>query len=810
MEDINTSAFSGSDQPGRFHYFPFYNTKQASFFLALIAVLFTCTSINNEYALDDSITIHQNDYVLKGIRGMGDILTHDAYDSFYKRMCAKDQLQGGRYRPLPILTFAFEQELIGRYRSGKYMMVSDLNHNGRLDYSPVEATNACGTDTETTYEYNDFEDVNQDGQASPDECVTCWDLNRNFKNDFNEDLNQDGVYNEIDCQVNKAWIRHFNNIWLYALLCMVLYTLLNRYIIRNNQDLAFLSALVFAAHPIHSEIVANVIGRESILSLLFICLTLLSAFNYMQSKQSSHLFWTCLCCLLAMLSKEYGLLLLLIVPLSLYVFGEDSFSLKRSLVPFLLFAAFAVGMIYLDIEELSFGLHPLLLYSFLALVFVSLVQLYIKFYPQEQPANKLMNGLFTVSLVYLVLRLNAVNTAPGVEDTEILNNPYLFASPADAFATKVYVLIYYLKLLVFPHPLCSDYSFATFNYQTPASIGFWLSLLVHLGLFVAGVVLSRRKRLLGYALLWYLLFILVPSNLFFSTGTVLLEGHIFHSSVGFAIVVSIGILKIVDLGKASMAVKRAVLFAALLLVLSLFGAKMWERNWDWKNDVSLFLKDVKNNSNSVLILGNAGARWIDLADTREITGFYEPGSDSTRYNDYNGTLKITDEEVKAGGYKNKREAALNYGIGYLEKAVTLHSKYVNGYLNLGLAHYKLGHDDKVIFYWKMAEHLYPNNPYLSNYYEVYKNLLQQRAVKAAVDGRYDAAIQDYTRLRIVDPKYYDAWKGLKEIYEVKGDVKKMRQCEKQMLLLSPSVPTEPSQAPFPEDSLLTKKNKNPC
>ncbi len=87
----------------------------------------------------------------------------------------------------------------------------------------------------------------------------------------------------------------------------------------------------------------------------------------------------------------------------------------------------------------------------------------------------------------------------------------------------------------------------------------------------------------------------------------------------------------------------------------------------------------------------------------------------------NGTLKITDEEVKQGGYRNKREAALYKGIKFLKHAIELHPRYVNGYLNLGLAHFKLRKDFEALYYWKMAERLYPNNPYLRNYYMVYYN-----------------------------------------------------------------------------------------
>src|ERR1044071_3948723 len=104
-----------------FKYFPFLTIKSAAWLIGLIGFVFYITSINGEYALDDGIIIHQNDHVVKGLRGIKDIMTRDAYESFYRRMCATDQLAGGRYRPLSAVSFAIEQEFIGAYRTGLYL-----------------------------------------------------------------------------------------------------------------------------------------------------------------------------------------------------------------------------------------------------------------------------------------------------------------------------------------------------------------------------------------------------------------------------------------------------------------------------------------------------------------------------------------------------------------------------------------------------------------------------------------------------------------------------------------------------------------
>jgi len=812
--------------------------------IGIVGFTFYITSVNNEYALDDGIIIHQNDHVLKGIRGIKGIITKDAYESFYRRMCATDQLAGGRYRPLSVVSFAIEQEFMGAYRTGLYMAVNDLNQNGTLDKDKVNYTSPCGR-AETNYEYNDFVDLNNDGIAQQNECYQCWDQNRNFKNDFDEDLNIDGIFNEVDCQVYRADVRHFNNIWTFALGCMLLYLLFSRYFFRTNQDLAFLAALLFTMHPIHSEAIANVKSRDEIFSLIFISLTFFYSFKYMEFKKVGDLVWSCIMFLLALLSKEYAVTLLILVPLSIYFFTENEVDLKQyftSKLGFKIFVVlvcsifvFAVHKIVIDDldnshavkRSISFvflillnyfalkranesetmkklpnftvtkefknilvvavifivcaafmlmlkrnydtdappGAKPMrIFWAFPILYFIVMVAFFSKAFRESRFVN-LMCWLAFVTLFYLGMRLVAVKLKPGVPDTEILNNPYLLADGEERFATKGFVLLKYLWLQMFPATLSSDYSYNTIEYRHFTSWDFILSMLVHIGMVFAGVYFTIKKHILGFAIMVYILFALLIGNVLMDIGATMGERLIFHSSIGFCIAIAYLILQGFDkLSGITLNLRKSALIGMVLIITFLFGCKTWERNWDWKNDVTLFLKDVKTMPNSVLVLGNAGARWVDLADTKEVTGINVPGQDSTRYNDYNGTLKITDEEVKAGGYKNKRDAALYKGISFLKHAIELHPRYVNGYLNLGLAYFKLKSDFDALYYWKNAERLYPNNPYLRNYYMVYSNELKTRGAIAFNRGRMDSAAIAYNKWTLLDPNNAEAWYNLGGAY----------------------------------------------
>lgn len=761
-----------------FYYFSFLTPKSAFWLIGIIALTFYITSINGEYALDDGIIIHQNDHVVKGVRGIKDILVKDAYESFYRRMCATDQLPGGRYRPLSAVSFAIEQEFIGAYRTGLYLKHEDSNKNGMLDAGLVNYTTPCGR-PETNYEYNDFVDLNRNGAAQVNECFNCWDKNKNFKDEPEEDINKDGIFNEIDCQLYGSGVRHFNNIWCFALGCMFLYLVFSRYFFRTQQDLAFLAALLFTMHPIHSEAIANVKSRDELFSLIFIALTFFYTFRFLETKKSIHILWSSIMLLLALLSKEYAVMLLFLVPLSVYFFTVNTFDFKTflrtehfkpALCVTLSFVICAVIMTYIkrdfDVHAMP-GAKPTRSFWLFPFLYMSVV-LFFMGVNKKNNFLKLMSWLFFVVLIYIGMRWMAVKLKPGVPDTEILNNPYLLANGEERFCTKVFVLMKYLKLQTFPHPLSSDYSFDSIAYRHFTSWDFILSLVLHIGMVVLAVYYTFKKHILGFALMTYIFFALLIGNVLMDIGATMGERLIFHSSIGFCIAIAYLILKGLDkLSVVKLNTRKFALSFSVLVVGFLFGCKTWERNFDWKNDVTLFLKDVQTMPNSVLCLGNAGARYVDLSNTRDILGNKLPGYDTT-FNDFNGTLKNIEEEVKSGKYKNKNEAVLNHGVQVLEHAIALHPRYVNGYLNLGLLYFKLHKDYETLLYWKNAERLYPNNPYLRGYYQIFAQDLNTRGNFYYQKGRLDSAALSYNFLTLLDPNNAEAHFNLGGIYFNQG------------------------------------------
>ncbi len=70
-----------------------------------------------------------------------------------------------------------------------------------------------------------------------------------------------------------------------------------------------------------------------------------------------------------------------------------------------------------------------------------------------------------VALLYFLLRFSVigfVQKSGGIQ--EIMNAPFLYATAAEALATKLFILGVYIKMLFWPYPLSYDYSFNQIPY----------------------------------------------------------------------------------------------------------------------------------------------------------------------------------------------------------------------------------------------------------------------------------------------------------------------------------------------------------
>ena len=138
---------------------------------------------------------------------------------------------------------------------------------------------------------------------------------------------------------NKPFFYHLVNNLLHIANGVLLYLLLKKLL--EKETLAIFTAAIFLLHPIHTNTIAYVSGRDSLLAAAFILLTLL--------LYPKHYLWSHLTFILALLSRETAL----VAPILILLTNYKAFHAHlKKIIPF-----FAVGAIYLllRLTVLNFG-----------------------------------------------------------------------------------------------------------------------------------------------------------------------------------------------------------------------------------------------------------------------------------------------------------------------------------------------------------------------------------------------------------------------------------------------------------------------
>ncbi len=434
-------------------------------------------------------------------------------------------------------------------------------------------------------------------------------------------------------------ISHVINVILYALTGLLLLSVLNRIFSgyleeRPRQILAFLATLIFIAHPVHTEIVASIKGRNELLSFLWLLLMtylLLRAAYARGAIRFVYLPLVALSFFLALLTEETAISFLFILPLILYYFIPlrklDIFVLA---IP-VLFTAFA----YWQLRE---------------------------FFTRDIEQAHLMHS--------------------------ILNNPFVYADLSQKISTLIFAFAKYIELLILPINLSHDYSFNQITLKEWTDVRVVMTFLGILGAGIVSVATIRKKGIYTFTYFYftgYLLFIYITEFLinpdefvFLSPGTIISERLLYLPSLAFCMATAFALY---DLFGWLVSNKRRAAkwvytytFVGSLLVLVLYSIKTVIRNEAWKNDMTLMKADVNNSPNSVRLRYMLGRSYIIEADTtvsfRQKARYLEKAADQLRkavtiYPSYADAIALlgtvyTDlgQEDKAGRYY-KRAIQIN-------------------------------------------------------------------------------------------------------------------------------------------------------
>lgn len=369
----------------------------------------------------------------------------------------------------------------------------------------------------------------------------------------------------------NPFIGHFINVVLFGLTGVLLYFLLLKLLTKqqatgdsqqsfvNPTLVAFIAALLFAAHPIHTEAVANIKGRDEIMTLLGSLAAVWFSLKAFENGGFKNQILAFVLFFIALLSKENAITFVVITPMIYWFFVNTSFSTAtKQAIPFVV-----------------------------------------------------------ASVLFILLRGAVIGNQFGGEQNELMNNPFLKLvgndyvpfSFAEKFATITYTLGKYIQLLILPHPLTHDYYPRHIGIM---SFGDWqvlLSIAVYVGLLVLILRGWKNRSLISFGIAFFLITLSIVSNIVFPVGTNMAERFMFMPSVGFCLILAVLLAK---LGKKlpETGVNNQGL-GMILVIIGLFSLKTFTRNPAWKDDYTIFTTDIETSPNSAKLQTSVGGSTID-------------------------------------------------------------------------------------------------------------------------------------------------------------------------------------------------------
>jgi len=342
-------------------------------------------------------------------------------------------------------------------------------------------------------------------------------------------------------------LSHFINIVFYLLTGWLLFLVLQliaqnapkwetSFSAENKTAFAFIATLLYIAHPLHVEVVANIKGRDELMAMLFSIWALYFFYKDGLNPQRKHLIIGGVLYFLALLSKENAITFLAIVPLTVYFFiGRNTF---RSIPT-----------------------------------------------------------LIGVTILYLMWRFS-VSGVPdfGAEVKDIMNNPFVEMNPGEKLATVFYTLGLYIKLLIFPHPLTHDYYPYAIPIMNFGKLGTLVSFALYIGLIVIAFKYLKQRKIASYGILFYLITLSIVSNLVINVGTFMNDRFVYMPSLGYCILLAAGLVFVYK--KFVKSENNILLYSLAALPILAYAGKSFVRVPDWENALTLNKSTFPASENS--------------------------------------------------------------------------------------------------------------------------------------------------------------------------------------------------------------------
>lgn len=461
---------------------------------------------------------------------------------------------------------------------------------------------------------------------------------------------------------------HAVNIFLFGLILIKVYDFIivsRLYADRNKlMFLALLSALIFAIHPNHVSVVANIKSRDNLLSMLLGIMASIYLIKYFDCKKVFYIILFIVCIILGLLSKF------------------DSYSFI--VTPLLVISLFRNKQ--LTIANLK---KPILITILLFIVVINIVNIL-----QILPNAK--EYIFTMGF----------DENPLVANDSIINR----------FSLGITSLFYYVKFLIIPY---GYYFFWGYN-QIPIT-GFFSTTNVFIVLLLLAIAYGcyktfSKNKIYTFCFLFFIISISYALNIITPVAGIIMDRYNFIASLGFCIAISAIIIDLYPNTKLKLSV---IIVTGIIFIIYTYFTSL--RIGDWENSFTILQKDMPYLSQSVNANRMAGAAYINAAldeelnpnhDKEHTDSFINVGEKYTNQGlkIYNKVADLWELKGLCSFYRKDYQQALTYFL----TAKNTDSTYLSGINYVGYAYWSLNKLDSAEYYFNYVIQRSPVFDYSAN------------------------------------------------------------------------------------------------
>jgi tetratricopeptide (TPR) repeat protein len=357
-------------------------------------------------------------------------------------------------------------------------------------------------------------------------------------------------------------------------------------------------------------------------------------------------------------------------------------------------------------------------------------------------------GLYAgLAATWLVLAASLANAPANEQQVYLVAgiNPWSYA------LTQSEVIVHYLRLSLWPHPLVFDYAWPIAQHWSPVAP----AAAVVLALSGGTVVALYRRMWLGFWGAWFFL-ILAPTSSIMPIADVAFEHRMYLSLAAVVVVVVIGGYELVErIGRAlrmSGDARRWLEAGVVVAVVVVLGYTTVRRNEDYRSELVMWSDTVAKRPDNARAHVNLGIA---------IKG---QGKLSEAIAQYNEALRVNPDYAEAHnnlGNALAIQGNLGKAIDHYNEALRIKPNYAEAQLNYGTALINQGKLADAIVHYNEALRLDPNHAGAHN------NL----GMALARQGRLDEASAHFASAVRLDPGFTWARNNLRRVEAARNQAK---------------------------------------